>query len=514
MNERDRRNELTIKNGGKAGMSYEDQKATAQGASLGGGQLPGQTNASPRARLTSPVASPMPQIGNLDANRPGALQAGATAASPVTRTPAATRFVAPAPLTGPTGNRATDAAALGQNLAIAQNPTAFQASSSAPQAAPQAAAVNPTMGRVLTEQQGNAIFGAPPSLAGTGQPIVTPHGVVSSRTAKAGEALPPAVTTADGVSRAAPPNADQQRAALFAKHPAIFKAGTPENLAFVAHAQQHGLEAAHANADSIVGQIAAAKPENQAPNRAMADASAAGNVPAAPTGPEMPRDTFPTAPPALPTQANRVGHAVAGGIKGAVSGVLGDIDRGIVSPVQNFVRGGIDVAKGLVGNTTPTPRYRPMQERTPNPTATPPAQIASRPTPQVGPEPTFQQGDAKWSGKSAVPGHAASVPIGGSATPSRSRDARTNDVFMSKLDTDSTRDQGQEWQATTNPEYFTGGNPLGPMHTTGYQTPDEKFVREPQITFQQPNVPPAQSPPVSSDVDQQKLKKKAKNPTL
>lgn len=82
----------------------------------------------PQVNLNSPpkVALAAFRMSNMDVNRPNAQAASATAVSPMPRTPAPRPFTAPTPLTGPTGNRATDAAALQQNLAMARNPSAFQ----------------------------------------------------------------------------------------------------------------------------------------------------------------------------------------------------------------------------------------------------------------------------------------------------------------------------------------------------------------------------------------------------
>lgn len=82
-----------------------------------------------------------------------------------------------------------------------------------------------------------------------------------------------------GVARTADPNEynpDTARANLFAAYPEVFKAGTPQNAAFVAHAKEFGLQSAHQNASSILDPIYQA---NAAVNRpAQADLTVNGKT--------------------------------------------------------------------------------------------------------------------------------------------------------------------------------------------------------------------------------------------
>lgn len=356
-NEDDRRKrDLAMSTLGKpAQMSPADQNAAARGASLGGGILPGQTNASPRARLVSPVASSV-NIGNstvpLNVNTPNAQQDAAILASPAP--------VAPGRAANQTGGPIdynAIAARRAQAGGVTPNPTQPPSST----------------GRTLTAAQGDAALG--PVTGANG------YGTGSVRFAKAGEERQgPSQVTENGVIGQAPAAYDPEaaRRALYAKHPAIFKAGTPENLAFDAHAKQFGLEDAHKNADMIVGRIATANAAATNPNRAMADA--ANPMPTVKPEPiARVRDTFPT----QPSPAMDAGRRVAGSIVGAAKSVGGAIDRNIISPVENFTRGAGNFVRGLVGNKTPLPAYQPSVD----PTATPPSQVAPStvPNPVVPP---------------------------------------------------------------------------------------------------------------------------------
>ena len=279
--------------GQRSGMSLPDQEAAARGESLGGGLLPGQTNASPRAtRITSPVTAPV-SIGSgsvsLNMNTPNAAAAGATAASPLPVTPAATRFTAPTPLTGPGGNATTDAAALAANLAQTQ-PGGLRSANGArvspnvtpsPTAPPAQAGV----GKVISSAQG---------VAQGLDPLTGPNGYGSGgvRYVKPGEQRQgPSQVTADGVVGAgsvAPFNHEAARTALHDSWPEVFTAGSPANLAFVKHVKDQqaagmtpgqALQHAHENADSILAPTLAKAPaagRSGSPGKgtdALADAS-------------------------------------------------------------------------------------------------------------------------------------------------------------------------------------------------------------------------------------------------
>lgn len=86
------------------------------------------------------------------------------------------------------------------------------------------------------------------SVAGTGKPMITPFGTVSSTTAPAATATP----TPQRPS-ALFDTQDPRRVALMQAHPEIWKAGSPENLAYVAHANQFGEQHAHDNLNTVLG---------------------------------------------------------------------------------------------------------------------------------------------------------------------------------------------------------------------------------------------------------------------
>lgn len=337
---------------------------------------------------------------SLNVNTPNALAAGATAASALPRTPQAARFVAPAPLTGPNGNAASDAADLAQNLEFARNPSAFQpprpaAPKMADPTQPQGASTG--IGRTLTPAQGNALFGDPNLLSSTtrntngqvsGRSIETTFGNGSARMAGAGENNPDgtpkvaAVTTENGVSRGAPFNSSAARIALQKSHPNIFIAGTPENAAFVAHAKRYGEEAAHQaapglmatltpQATGVTGQMA----KNDLPNGDQAARVA-----------QMAGTTASAQPPAPPSAAADVGRKVASGA-GQAAGVVAGSLRSAVAPISALGTGVTNFHRGLVGappvaDPMAKPRMAdPTQQPTPSIAAPPsaPAPVAETP---------------------------------------------------------------------------------------------------------------------------------------
>lgn len=70
------------------------------------------------------------------------------------------------------------------------------------------------------------------------------------------EVTPTKTTLASQYGTGSSTNPQQRNQALFQKHPNIFKAGTPENAAFVAHAKQYGLDEAHKNVDALMAPFA------------------------------------------------------------------------------------------------------------------------------------------------------------------------------------------------------------------------------------------------------------------
>lgn len=164
-------------------------------------------------RTGSPFMSAPPRISARDA---------AMNASPEPFMPSKTPMTVAAPITSETGSRATDAANLAQNMAMASNPRAFL------------------------------------SARGPSVPATVPSITLDP-------SLPPARVSSTGITRnmpsarasiaAAPTQAFNQttaRASLYQSNPAIFQAGTPENAAFVAFAKENGEEAAHANLAQIL----------------------------------------------------------------------------------------------------------------------------------------------------------------------------------------------------------------------------------------------------------------------
>lgn len=152
--------------------------------------------------------------------------------------PTRVRFNIPAPLTGPNGNAGSDAANFQQNLQLARNPRSLiSARPATTEGAPRATAVT-----------------RPPA-----SPVVqgTPQHIDPSLAA-------PVVNSA-GITRMAPIEQKYARESLQSSHPEIFKAGTPENAAFVAYAKQHGEAAAHANIDQIIPRAVASTTPTQAP---------------------------------------------------------------------------------------------------------------------------------------------------------------------------------------------------------------------------------------------------------
>lgn len=116
-------------------------------------------------------------------------------------------------------------------------------------------------GRTVPEKQSNILFGEinPASkAAGTGAPAWTPYGMISSTTSTGNKPIRPGIETATGVSRAPdykPKDYAQEKASLYEKHPNIFKAGTPENEAFVAHYKKYGPEATFAGVDALMNTL-------------------------------------------------------------------------------------------------------------------------------------------------------------------------------------------------------------------------------------------------------------------
>lgn len=151
-------------------------------------------------------------------------------------------------------------------------------------------------GTPLSPAQGNALLGQDTSnisdgaahdaglaAAGKNQLTMTSYGQISSRNAQPGDtpAEGPSFVANNGVSNPGVVPAFNQpaaHAALYA-NPAmrgIFTAGTPENAAFVAHANQNGLQSAYQNANSIVQ--SARQPAPAAPTPQAAPALPAGAV--------------------------------------------------------------------------------------------------------------------------------------------------------------------------------------------------------------------------------------------
>lgn len=332
-------------------------------------------------RATANVPSIM---SNLNVNRPSAQVAGAVAASPVSMTPAPSRFVAPTPLSGPGGNRATDAAELAANLA--QTQPGGLAAARQPAVAPAQRAGNalaratstvppvataPGIGRTLAAD-GGAYKGALDAVAANPNLGANGYGTGSVRMAKAGEVASPLVAGSMDPNGTGPQRAstafdpEVARAALFAKHPAIFQAGTDENAQFDAHAKQYGLESAHQNADSIVASVNASRNATAAKDEA--------NRPVSPTNPSDANTAAVNAalntPPVAPPQsvAAQAGQRAGSAISSIVGRAGRAIDRGIVAPVANTVAAGVDAVKGLFSPSqpiTPTARYTPSPEPTP-----------------------------------------------------------------------------------------------------------------------------------------------------
>lgn len=335
-----RKRDLAMREIGQpANMSRVDQEAAAGGSTLGGGLLPGQTNASPRARLTSPVSSvnvsrsPVP----LNVNTPDAQQNAAILASPPP--------VTPSRAANQTGN------------AIDQNAIAARRQMASPVASAQPAA--PAGGRTISNDAGVA--------AGL-TPLVGPNGfgTGSVRTAQKGEALTPATTTADGVQRAAPFDAEAARAALYAKHPAIFNRDehgneinpTPENAAFQAHVNDQikkgmtpeaALQSGHDNADSIVARVNQLqnKGDQTALNPSMGKNGITLNADTAiPSGLRTDNTQLPPPPSAATTAGRAVGNAL--GTAGQVGSSLANAPRTAANALD---RGISDFASGVTGQT-------------------------------------------------------------------------------------------------------------------------------------------------------------------
>lgn len=196
-------------------------------------------------------------------------------------------------------------------------------------------------GTVLSPTQGNALLGQDTSnlsdggahdaglaAAGKNQLTMTPYGQISSRNGQPGDTQTqgPSYVANNGVSNpGVVPAFDQQaaHAALYA-NPAmrgIFTANTPENAAFVAHANQNGLQSAYQNAGSIV-QGARQQPasQSQATQQAPTPQGTAGAIAGALApvtastaklnayGPTPPR---PVSPP-TPTANSNLGFMIGG----------------------------------------------------------------------------------------------------------------------------------------------------------------------------------------------------------
>lgn len=425
------------------------------------------TNASPQATVRSPVAAPTPRVtGNLNANRPNTLAGGAIAASP--QQPATpSPIVHPPTLTGPTGTRATDAAQVKATVGFTQPA----------QASPQVAVTNPTapqMGKTLSTAQSDAALG--PVTGANG------YGTGSVRYAKAGETQSPLIAGSMDPNGTGPQHAgafdhEAARADLFKRHPNIFTAGTPENQAFAAHAQKYGLQAAHQNADALMATLnpsqggpTAANVKNDIGGAPTPDALAAHDATMAASQPSLPVQAGRAAANAGGAIAN-IGNAVANAprtaanaldkaISGFATGVTGQPQD--MHPIASAGRA-VKNAAGPLANAAMSAGNAVARESAKIPSA-----LSSATAAPQGPAPTFQQGDAKWSGNSPQLGPPAPIT------------------------------EGAKSQIASPVAAPAQG---------------EKFVREPQITFQ-PQVPPTQAPPVANDVDQQKLKKKVANPTL
>lgn len=311
----------------------------------------------------------------LDVNRPNAQQDAAILASPAP--------VAAGRAANQTGGPIDYNAIAERRKAAGEIAPAQQAGNALARATTTTPAVATTggIGKTLAADGGQYKGALDAAAGGASNLGANGYGTGSVRFAKAGEERQgPSQVTENGVIGQAPAAYDpeQARAQLAVRHPAIFKAGSPENAAFDAHVKgliakgltpEQAMQDAHKNADMIVGRVVAADAATTAPNRAMADA--ANPVPVTSPGIEQPRDTFPQPPP---SPALLAGQNAASKIVGGIKAVGSALDRSVIAPVENFTRGAGNYVRGLVGNTTPLPEYKPMA----GPSVAPPAQVAGQ----------------------------------------------------------------------------------------------------------------------------------------
>lgn len=203
--------------------------------------------------------------------------------------------------------------------------------------------------------------------ATTGRTVSTPYGQVSSRAPASGETFRPEAS-ANGVSNAAI-SSTQRNLELQKRHPNIFVAGTPENAAFVAHANDPklGLKSAYANVDKIMEGVASQTNMAKAPLSGQSPATARNDINDTSTEAQAGRDArfaksqAETAASLPRTPAQQVAGNIRNKLGAAAVGAVGAVDRNVVAPAANFVSGAVDFAKGLVKpGAAPTARYEPI----------------------------------------------------------------------------------------------------------------------------------------------------------
>lgn len=145
----------------------------------------------------------------------------------------------PNPLTGPGGNAATDRADYEQNLGL-YAPGGMTARAAIPQ---------PPAQTVFQPSQTD--------VAGIQGRYQTPGTTASFTPGTATD------IAGNSTSNGVPFNQASSRASLYASHPQIFQSGTPENTAFVSHAQQYGEPSAHANIDTVLDGTNTTTSQNQ-----------------------------------------------------------------------------------------------------------------------------------------------------------------------------------------------------------------------------------------------------------
>lgn len=164
------------------------------------------------------------------------------------------------PLTGPGGNRATDAANLAQNKSLYAAHDAPSIPKKATPVTPSAIATNSPYVQGLLDKAAGI---TPTTPTNTGTAYGTGSVRFDKGTPSASAPIVDASGKQTGVGRTGasgqPFDVNASRAELAKGYPEVFQAGTPENKAFVDYAKQYGEQSAHEHRGEILGQVAMSK---------------------------------------------------------------------------------------------------------------------------------------------------------------------------------------------------------------------------------------------------------------